>query len=235
MAKKPLSDAENYILTYRRLRKAIGLLGAGLPFLLLLLTALPVTNTKIQPSISHFYYTNLREIFTGILCATGLFLITYKGHKNPKFLKNDSALTNIAGVMAFGIAFMPTNPINGTSKLPTLIPLTDKWLGGLHYGFAGLFFVALAIISINVFTIGQNADPGIPKSRLNENNIYRACGYLIVLFVLLVPVMSEFHLKYSTLVLEALALLSFGTSWLIKGRILGDKGKIGEKLYREAN
>lgn len=232
MAKKPLSDAENYILTYRRLRKAIGLLGAGLPFLLLLMTTLPITATDIQPSISHFYYTNLREIFTGILCATGLFLITYKGHNNPNFLKNDSALTNIAGFMAFGIAFVPTNPVEDMSKGLTLIPISAEWLGWLHFGFAGFFFLATAIISINVFTIGQKADPGVPKSTFNENNIYKVCGFLILLFIVLVPVLK---FKYSTLILEALALLAFGTSWLIKGRILGDKGKVGEKLYRESN
>jgi hypothetical protein len=41
--------------------------------------------------------------------------------------------------------------------------------------------------------------------------------------------------RYSTLILESLALFFFGTAWLIKGRALGDKGKLGEKIYREHN
>lgn len=54
--------------------------------------------------------------------------------------------------------------------------------------------------------------------------------------MLLVPVSENLRLfKYSTLVLEAMSLFLFGIAWLIKGRALGDDGKIGEKLYRERN
>ena len=62
------------------------------------------------------------------------------------------------------------------------------------------------------------------------------CGVVILLCIGLVPVSASFNIfPYSTLTLEALALFAFGIAWLIKGRALGDKGKIGEKLYREQN
>lgn len=52
----------------------------------------------------------------------------------------------------------------------------------------------------------------------------------------MVPVAEQFNLfPYSTLVFETLSLFSFGITWLVKGRALGDKGIIGQKLYQENN
>lgn len=218
--------------TYRRIRKAIGYMGIGLPVVLVLFSLISFFKVEVQPSISHFYYTNFREIFTGTLCAVGLFLIRYKGFGNPSIWKNDNLLTNIAGVMAIGVAFVPTNPLELSDKIYTFIPYTWAWLGGLHYGFAGVLFFIFALLAINVFTLGQQEREDIPVSVLNENNIYRLCGYAILLCIVLVP----FNLfPYSTLVFEALALASFGIAWLIKGRALGDKGRVGRMLYREEN
>ena len=60
--------------------------------------------------------------------------------------------------------------------------------------------------------------------------------FAILVLIFMVPFSEEFQLfGYSTLVLESLALFFFGIAWLIKGRALGDEGKIGEKLYRERN
>jgi len=221
--------------TYRRIRRSIGYLGIGLPILLFLFALIPFFKTTVQPSISHFYYTNLREIFTGTLCAVGLFLVRYKGFGNKKWWKNDNLLTNIAGVMAFGVAFVPTDPIPPDTRITTLIPYDWSFLGGLHYSFAGILFVSFSILSICVFTLGQQ-QADLPKSLLDENNIYRFCGYSIIVYIALIPLASTLKLyKDSTLVLEALSLFSFGISWLIKGRALGQTGKTGEKLYRERN
>jgi hypothetical protein len=94
----------------------------------------------------------------------------------------------------------------------------------------------LAYISIGIFTIGQDTDPGTPRSIFNENNIYKFCGYSMLVLLVLTPIFSFADVfSYSTLTFEALMLLLFGISWLIKGRALGDKGEIGEKVYREIN
>lgn len=228
---------ENYdIFTYRRIRRAIGYLGISLPILLVGFSLISFFETPVQPSISHYYYTNLREIFTGTLCAVGLFLIRYKGHGNKSIFKNDNLLTNISGIMALGVALVPTNPDGFKAKIYTFIPSTATWLGYLHYGFAAIFFLVLALLAINVFTIGQINETRSPKSILNENNIYKVCGYSILLFVILVPVAGQLKwFPYSTLVFEALSLFAFGIAWLIKGRALGDQGTIGQKLYQENN
>jgi hypothetical protein len=233
---KEIQIERDDIFTYRRIRRAIGYLGISLPLLLVGLSFIAVFKTQLQPSISNYYYTNLREIFTGTLSAVGLFLICYKGSSNASLLKNDSILTNIAGIMAIGVAFIPMNPDDFVIKIYTLFPYSEKWLGWLHYTFAALLFLIMALLAINVFTIGQKEETRNPKSILNENNIYRVCGYSILIFVVMVPVSEIFKLfPYSTLVFEALALFAFGIAWLIKGRALGDQGAIGRKLYQENN
>ncbi len=232
----PVTGQDPDIETFRRIRKSIGVLGVGLPVILVLLSLIPFFKTQVQPSISHYYHTNLRDLFTGVLCAVGLFLLRYKGHKNKLFWKNDSLLTNISGCMAFGVALFPTDASVCAEKVNTLVDRCYEWLGWLHYGFAGVFFLCLATISIFVFTIGQKQELNQKDSMLNENHIYRTCGYLMVLFIVLTPVCARYNcFANSTLLLETLMLFAFGTSWLIKGRILGDKGKVGEMLYNEKN
>jgi hypothetical protein len=230
------NGGDNEVFTYRRIRKAIGLLGVFLPIVLIGLTFIDFFKTEIQPSISHYYYTNLRDIFTGTLYAVGLFLFLYKGQRNKSVLKNDNLLTNIAGVMAFGVALIPTTPKDKLDKVYTIIPYNAEWLGWVHYGFAAVLFLIFANLAINVFTIGQAENKNIPVSALNENKIYRICGYSILLFIAMIPVAAKFNLfDYSTLIFESLSLLFFGIAWLIKGRMLGDKGNVGKMLYREDN
>ncbi|MFU1856389.1 hypothetical protein ACK8HY_05150 [Sphingobacterium sp. NGMCC 1.201703] len=217
------------LFAYRRLRRAIGYLGIFLPIILVLLSLFKFFGTSIQPSISHYYFSNLREIFTGVLCAVGLFLICYKGNGNKVIWKNDNLLTNLAGFMAIGVAFIPTDPIGSSCTQCTLVSIGLK---ELHSGFAAVLFLTFAFLSIHVFTIGQEQNKEIPISVINENNIYRFCGYGIIVCIALIP----FKLfEYATFVFEAIALFLFGSSWLIKGRALGDKGSIGRKLYREQN
>lgn len=224
------------IATYRSLRRAIGYMGILLPIVLVALSFIPFFETPVQASISHYYYTNLREIFTGTLCGVGLFLIRYKGYPNKSLLKNDGFLTNVAGFMAFGVALVPTNPEQAAQKVYTIIPSSEPLLGWLHYSFAALLFLVFSILAIKVFTIGQANNPDIPISLINENRIYRLCGYSIIVFIALVPISRRLHLfPYSTLLFEALSLFTFGFAWLIKGRAFGDEGTTGAKLYREHN
>jgi hypothetical protein len=145
----------NNVFTYRRIRRAIGYLGVLLPVVLVVLSLFTFFNTELQPSISDYYFTNLREIFTGTLSAVGLFLIRYKGIKNASIWRNDTLLTNIAGIMALGVALIPVNPELEHQKIYTLIPHNWPWLGYLHYGFAAGLFGIFALLALNVFTIGQ--------------------------------------------------------------------------------
>lgn len=223
------------VATYRRLRRAIGYLGISLPLLLVLGSAIPYLQTPLQPSISHYYFTPLRDLFTGILCATGFFLIRYQGRPGPLPLYQDEGkITNMAGALAFVIAWIPAKPLANSPFVPTLLPLSAQTAGNVHLAAAGLFFLLLALLCFAVFTQGQAHPPNQPNISFNENHVYRICGGTILLSLLGIWVLSgSERFPYVTLELEALALFAFGLSWLVKGRFLGRSKQWNKVLYRE--
>ncbi|AQA01306.1 hypothetical protein BVC93_01405 [Mycobacterium sp. MS1601] len=56
-----------------------------------------------QASISAYFYTAAHSVFIAALCSIGAQLIVYKG------TDTEDALLNTAGVLAFGVAFVPTS------------------------------------------------------------------------------------------------------------------------------
>src|SRR5262245_5003850 len=94
------------VLSYLSLRKAIGLLGACLPFVLAI--GLFVLDGKgLQGSISGYYHTEMRDVFVGILCAIGVFLLSYRGYESE-----DRIAGNLACAFAIGTALFPTTPMD---------------------------------------------------------------------------------------------------------------------------
>src|SRR5271166_5342048 len=86
------------------LRQIVGWIGTLLPIVLLVGNA--VTSSTPRPdSISGYYYTDMRNILVGSLCALGVFLVAYLGYDDV-----DRWITNIAGFAAIGVAFCPTKP-----------------------------------------------------------------------------------------------------------------------------
>ena len=67
----------------------------------------------IQTSVSAYYYTPVRAIFVGSLCAVGLSLIVYKG----RTVAEDAAL-NGAGMLAPVVAVAPTIDVGGCYSVP---------------------------------------------------------------------------------------------------------------------
>ena len=97
-------DGNQLIVSYMFLRQTVGWIGTLLPFVLLF--GLPISSTEPRPdSMSGYYYTDMRNIFVGALCALGVFLAAYDGYDDV-----DRWITNIAGLCAVGVAFCPTKP-----------------------------------------------------------------------------------------------------------------------------
>src|SRR5690554_5561503 len=100
------SKDEHLVRSYLSLRKAIGIIGIGLPFTLAIGGLL--LGIDLQKSISCYYHTDLRNLFVGSLCAIAVVLWSYRG-----FERKDDIAGNLACIFALGVALFPTNPNPG--------------------------------------------------------------------------------------------------------------------------
>lgn len=212
-----------------RLRKAIGLIGFALPCLLL--ASVLFFNVPMQNSISEFFFTAMRDVFVLTLSGIGVFLITYYGHDPEEgALLTDWSVSTVAGITALCVALIPTM----CDSLECYTPLTfldglitsDPLQGVLHFGAAGVFLSALAIMCLKLFTKSDAPNPGPHK--LRRNRIYRVCGWVIFAMVALLLVVklilddpwgwdTAWHFTFWA---EAVAVWAFGIAWLVKGEAL---------------
>ncbi|MBL7702177.1 MAG: hypothetical protein JNM14_08000 [Ferruginibacter sp.] len=238
---------DNLVVSYLAIRRTIGWLGLLLPFMLLagnyVVNSLNILNSSFfirtdcyttpykdagsfKFSISHYYYSSVGELFTAVLCAVALFMFCYKGHKlrlGERGL-SDSAMANLAGIFALGVVVFPTASTYCISDNMRSFLSSDN-TGYIHFGFACLFFITLAFMSmVNFRRTEKREDFGKQKN----HKTYLACGIVMLACLALIAIYSIWiqPLKISWLdktrpvfCLEAVALIAFGTSWLIKGRL----------------
>ena len=186
----------------------------ALPFVLLV-GAWIIFQTGMQGSISGYYYTGMRNVFVGALWAIGLSLLSYKGYERV-----DDIAGNVACVAAVGIALFPTTPQANPS-------VEASWIGRVHFFFGALFFLTLIYFSLRLFTKTDPAKTPTP-GKLLRNKIYRGCGYSMALCLLLIAIylvlpkqaQSFFESINPVFLLETIAVLAFGISWLAKGEDL---------------
>src|SRR6266849_4469895 len=205
------------VLSYLDLRKAVGIIGFALPFILAFGKIL-LQGPGIQSSISCYYYTDMRNVFVGSLCAIGVFLMSTRGYD-----RRDEIAGILACVFAIGVAFFPTTPyMCATSR--------DKLIVTMHLSFAALLFLTLAYFSFALFT-KTAPDKNPTRQKLQRNTVYRVCGYTILasiflMFVVALPAVKTVVERLTPVFwLESLAVVAFGVSWLTKGEtILKDQG-----------
>lgn len=194
--------------SYLALRKAVGWIGILLPFVLMLGYFFLIQGTIIEQSISHYYYTGMRDVFVGSLCAIALFMFFYSGYNEW-----DNWMGNLAGLFAIGAALFPTTEAG-----------KNDWIGYVHFACAALLFITLACFSLFLFTkTKKNAVP-TPR-KLIRNRIYIACGCIMVACLVAIVIYinfieddnSESSFKFWA---ETIALLAFGVSWMTKGETL---------------
>jgi hypothetical protein len=199
---------DSLVIGYLALRKLIGLLGMALPVVLFLGGWLWV---GFQGSMSAYYHTQMRDIFVGTLCAIGVFLFAYRGHDY-----RDIRAGYVAGSAAIGTALFRTTPPGS--------PLRVDVLGGLHYAAAAIFLLSLAYFSLFLFTL-TDRPARMTDEKQRRNVVYRICGWIIVGCILLLAVhallpegtrgrLQDYNPVF---VLEEIAVLFFGVSWIIKG------------------
>jgi len=202
------TPADEMIISYMTLRKWVGILGIIFAPVLVIGSFIFDDMKKIQSSLSAYYYTDMRNGLVGILCAIALFLMCYHGPE-----RKDSIASKCAGILAAGIAFVPTSALNDKSD-----PISIA-----HYVIAALFFCTLSYMSLFLFTIRS---PHPTHQKIMRNRVYKVCGMVMLIAVALIPIvnLTSLHDRIKqikpTLVLETIALTAFGISWLTKGELL---------------
>ena len=67
-----------------------------------------LSHSGIQPSVSDFFHTTLRDVYVGLLCAIPVFLISCRGYrKDSGEWLSDDLIASVEGLSAFGVAVFP--------------------------------------------------------------------------------------------------------------------------------
>lgn len=210
------NDSSHLLISYMTLRKAIGFLGILIPAVMIAGTFTIGGCTRIQNSISHYYFTVMGDVFVGFLMSTGIFLISYKGYD----LK-DNIVSSIAGIAVICIALFPTT--NNKDVACVIRTVTENSvITNVHYIGAAIFYLTLSYMSIFLFTKSSGS---MTREKRARNRIYRGCGVTIIISILLIffqdyiPGMDTPGLN-PTFWLEWVANFAYGLSWLTKGAFL---------------
>ena len=209
---------KSLIISYLTMRRLIGILGISLPFIVIL-GGLAQSDAGLQGSISGYYYTNMRDLFVGILSGVALFLLSYRGYEQI-----DDIVANMSGLFALGIILFPTAMYSGKVVRVGMFLIADNISEIIHLAFSALFFLALSFNSLFLFT---RRHPGVMgKEKKRRNVIYRSCGIVMILAIVCITLYNVFCRGTSlaamnpVLILESVALFAFGVSWLVKGHTL---------------
>lgn len=197
------SPQNTLVHSYLFLRRAIGLIGLALPFVLVLGKQL-AQGGAVAGSLSSYYYTDLRDVLVGAMCAAGVFLLAYYGHDYV-----DNIASTVAGLGAIGLALFPTTPDHDVTAW-------DRTSGVLHLAFAAVFFLSLAYFCLRLF-------PHDGEQPEKFGVLYRTCGGVILACLVLIALAKYLGIAPSlhpALWLEAIAVEAFGVAWLVKGRTM---------------
>ena len=202
-----------WLMSYKDLRKAVGLIGMSLPIILILGKMAIERQTGVASSISSYYFTVVGSVFVGSLCAIGVFLIFYRG---PEPI--DNYMGHIAGIAAIGVALLPTTP---APVVPAAYQTFPGWVATTHLVCASIFFLALAYFCLVLFVKTKPGAEPTPK-KLVRNRIYKICGYVIIASLILIALSllleEEQRRRFAVfLVLESVAVFAFGVAWWVKG------------------
>lgn len=199
------SRADGAVLSYLGLRRAVGIIGILLPFVLVA-GDLALGGDGLRQSISEFYYSPMRDVFVGSLCAIGVFLYCYR------YARPDDRLANVTGTAAIAVALLPTRPATGATTV-------DVVVGAVHLVAAVVFFAGLAWFCLALFTRGEVNS----RRKAARNVVYRVCGWTIVACLVLAAVDAALvpddvgERLHTLFWLEAVAVLAFGVAWFVKG------------------
>ena len=204
------------VLSYRALRRAVGWIAVGLPATLLLYSLSFPGAHGVPSSISAYYYTPMRDLYVGCLCAIAFFNLCARGYD-----WRDEAAGVLSAVSALGMAFCPTWP-------PWPAGPFAQRMSELHNVFAAIFFATLAIMCLFLFRLTAANRP-LTRAKRRRNAIFLVCGLVMVacgvvdFFCHRMSPIPQWGPVGSIFCCEFVALEAFGVAWLVKGKTFRKK------------
>ncbi len=205
-------SAERYVRSYLIMRVAVGVLGIAVPLLLVLgVWALFDDRPFARGSLSSYYYSGMREVFVGALCAIGVFLLTYKVAERSR----ENRLSIYAGAAVVVVALFPTGRPRGVGETPMQDLIGATTVEWIHYGAAAIFIASLAVISY-YFSKPPPKKGNLPPSFWRRYHLVCAGLIAAALGLAALEGIAGWPDK-GLLIAEAVAVWAFGASWLMKG------------------
>jgi hypothetical protein len=202
----------DFVISYLELRRTIGILGMGLPFILAG-GAWVFFSIGLQISLSAYYNTPMRDIAVGLMFFLSGFLWSYRGYD-----RRDEIAGKLASVFGWLSTIIPL------PKSPAPMDIT----GVLHNTLAALFFMTLIYFAGFLFTKSHPGKPPTPQ-KLRRNRIYRVCAVVMgasLAVGLTLHYLPAFASIRPLLWGETFASEAFGVAWFVKGEgILKDEEK----------
>jgi hypothetical protein len=230
------------------LRFIIGLLGASVPVLLWVGELRLGGTPEDRGSLSSYYHYGMRDVFVGILCATGFLLISYRVFQRDF----ESIASTVAGVGLLGVALLPTarprpgdtdGKIDCSLSVPGDIRCTaleraagENTIQHWHFAATVTFVVGAALVCLAFAQseLGRKDLHGQPATRRWAMVTYLGSFLFVLLAVALIlagrvkpslyvpfPVPSSGWQKLETLYTgEVMVILAFSTAWFADVRSL---------------
>jgi hypothetical protein len=220
---------------YMSLRQLVGWIGTLLPPTLIVGNTF--FTTTVPDSLSDYYFTHMRNVLVAALCALGIFLICYSGYDAW-----DRWLTSLSGIGMIGVAFCVPAP-----DTPVKLSTVSQVFADLHVCCASVALVALGFMALRFtrtystpdspgpgamnfvraafgFASDGPGDPPTPAKK-RRDRVYRICGFGMFGTMALagvadiVPVTVQDGIPF-LFIFEALTVMAFGVSWLVKGQAM---------------
>ena len=194
-------------------RRGMALLAALLP-VAFLSSSFIFKRTVFQTSMSAYYWTlDLeRNLFVGVLCSIGVFLLLYKGYN---WLED--RILDLAGLSAVGVAFFPMDQAGDCASAGI----------SAHGVFAVTFFACIFCICI---FMSENTLEEMDNERRRSafRRAYRACSGIMIASIALAVLSRLLPKEYirmlcenhAIFVFETIGVWAFSAFWYIKTREL---------------
>lgn len=213
--------ANELLISYLTLRKIVGWLGILLPIILIVFGTLLGDCVEIQSSISAYFHTSMRDVFTIVVSAIALFLFAYRGYD-----MKDNMICTSAGIAALLVALCPTYIESPTLCMNHVQLETQRAIiGDIHFAAAVTFFMLIMVMTMGQFT---QSDKQKTPQKIRRNRLYKICGMIIFFALFAIGIYFSFLKEKLPLLeaykpvfwLETIALWALGIAWLVKGEAL---------------